>query len=137
MNSPTATPGVVRRSNVATTANASDDARLTCVAQRLQRRLAAIETIGARNGVTQMTMNRGCDSGPSHQVGLPMVRLETASASMASPSINHEAAVTLRQVRVSCVVGLGNGGGGISDITLQGTTHQVAVSLIEHDRDEI
>lgn len=123
MNSPIAIPGVACTSNTATIANATDEPRLTKVAQRLKRRLATIEATGARNGVTQRKINRGWDCVPSHQVGLPTVRLEMASARMANPSTNHERAVTFRQVRVSCETDCGTGGGGISDITLQGTTH--------------
>lgn len=96
-----------------------------------------MEASGAKNGVAQMKMNRGWDSGPSHQVGLPRLRLEMASARMASPSTSHEAAVTFRHVRVSTVTDVGTGGGGISDITLQGTTDWAAVSLIDHGHEEI
>lgn len=96
-----------------------------------------IDASGARNGVAHMSMNRGWDSGPSHQVGLPRARLDIASASIAKASTNQEAAVTLRHVRVSRAIDFGTGGGGISDITLQGTTRRVAVSLIGNDRDEI
>jgi len=57
--------------------------------------------IGATNGSAHSNMNEGFDSGPSHHVGLPILRLVTATAMIAKKTRSHETTATVRQVLVS------------------------------------
>lgn len=64
---------------------------------------AMMLAIGATNGSAHSNMNEGFDSGPSHHVGLPMLRLVTATAMIAKKTMSHETTATVRQVLVSPV----------------------------------
>jgi hypothetical protein len=56
--------------------------------------------IGAANGSAHSKTNDGFDWGPSHQVGLPILRLVTATAMIAKKTRSHETTTTVRHVLV-------------------------------------
>jgi hypothetical protein len=62
---------------------------------------AMMLAIGATKGSAHSSTNDGFDSGPSHQVGLPILRLVTATAMIAKKTRSHETIVTVRHVLVS------------------------------------
>ena len=96
-----ATPGVLFMSAIPIAPRKSADPKPTKLAMRPNLIAAMMLAIGATNGSAQRSMNDGFDSGPSHHVGLPILRLVTATAMIAKRTRSHETTVTVRQVLVS------------------------------------
>ena len=95
-----ATPGVLFMSAIPIAPRKSADPKPTKLAMRPNLIAAMMLAIGATNGSAQRSMNDGFDSGPSHQVGLPILRLVTATAMIAKKTRSQETTATVRQVLV-------------------------------------
>ena len=96
-----ATPGVLFMSATPIAPRKSADPKPTKLAMRPNLIAAMMLAIGATNGSAHSSTNDGFDSGPSHHVGLPMLRLVTATAMIAKKTRSHETTATVRQVVVS------------------------------------
>ena len=85
-----------KASGIPVASNSTDDTRETLVAMPGRRMTAANGAKTTTIGTATKTRGAGDVLGPSHQMGRPMVRLETATASMHA---NVPTQVTMRTVR--------------------------------------
>ena len=95
-----ATPGVLFMSATPIAPRKSADPNPTKLAIRPNLIAETMLAIGATKGSAHSSTNDGLDSGPSHQVGLPILRLVTAVAMIAKKTRSHEITATVRHVPV-------------------------------------